>query len=134
MNIYVGNLSFDATDETLRQAFEAFGQVTSATVAKDKYSGQSRGFGFVEMPIGTQAQTAIKSLNGKELMGREIKVEQAHDSAAGEELGGERRVAVAGIVIKGFAWSASSRCSYPRRIHDGQESLRSKPPSPGNRS
>jgi len=88
MNIYVGTLSFDATDETLRQAFEAFGQVTSATVVKDKYSGQSRGFGFVEMPIESQAQTAIKSLNGKELMGREIKVEQAHDPAGRGRTGG----------------------------------------------
>ncbi len=85
---YVGNLSFEATDETLRQAFEAFGQVTSETVAKDKYSGQSRGFGFAKMPIESQAQTAIKSLNGKELMGREIKVEQAHDPAGRGKTGG----------------------------------------------
>ena len=63
MNIYVGNLSYDATDEMIRQAFESFGQVTSAKIIKDKYSGQSRGFGFVEMPAESQAQTAIKSLN-----------------------------------------------------------------------
>jgi RNA recognition motif-containing protein len=50
MNIYVGNLSYEATDISLREAFEAFGQVTTARVIKDKYSGQSRGFGFVEMP------------------------------------------------------------------------------------
>ncbi len=50
MNIYVGNLSNNATDETIRQAFESFGQATSAKIIKDKYSGQSRGFGFVEMP------------------------------------------------------------------------------------
>jgi len=106
MNIYVGNLSFAAADETLRQAFEAFGQVTSATVVKDKYSGQSRGFGFVEMPIETQAQTAIKSLNGKDLMGREIKVEQAHDSAGRGRTGGRTGVAVAGIVMNGCSWSA----------------------------
>jgi RNA recognition motif-containing protein len=77
MNIYVGNLSYDATDENLRQAFEAFGQVSSATMVKDKYSGRPRGFGFVEMPDQTEAQTAIKSLNGKELLGKEMRVSEA---------------------------------------------------------
>jgi len=78
MNIYVGNLSYDATDITIREAFESFGQVTSARVIKDKYNGQSRGFGFVEMPAQSQAQTAIKSLNGKELLGKQISVDEAH--------------------------------------------------------
>jgi RNA recognition motif-containing protein len=77
MNIYVGNLSYDATDVIIREAFESFGQVTSARVIKDKYSGQSRGFGFVEMPAESQAQTAIKSLNGKELMGKQMSVKEA---------------------------------------------------------
>jgi len=81
MKIYVGNLSFDTTDVTLRQAFEAFGQVTSANVIKDRNTGQSKGFAFVEMPVESQAQTAIKSLDGKEIMGRQIKVQQAHDPA-----------------------------------------------------
>ena len=80
MNIYVGNLSYDATDETIRQAFEAFGQVTSARIIKDKYTGQSRGFGFVEMGEQAQAQEAIKSLNGKELMGKQISVKEAYAS------------------------------------------------------
>src|SRR5512135_245197 len=77
MNIYVGNLSSDVTDESIREAFVSFGKVTSARVIKDKYTGQSRGFGFVEMGEQTQAQTAIKSLNGKELMGKEITVSEA---------------------------------------------------------
>jgi len=77
MKIYVGNLSYDATDETIKQAFESFGEVTSARVIKDKYTGQSRGFGFVEMPVQSQAQMAIKSLNGKELLGKEISVSEA---------------------------------------------------------
>jgi len=77
MNIYIGNLSYEATDITIREAFESFGEVTSARVIKDKYSGQSRGFGFVEMPAQSQAQTAIKSLNGKELLGKEISVSEA---------------------------------------------------------
>jgi RNA recognition motif-containing protein len=78
MNIYVGNLSFDVSEENLRQAFEAFGQVSSATIIKDKYSGQPRGFGFVEMPNRTEAQAAIENLNGKELLGRQINVNEAH--------------------------------------------------------
>ena len=78
MNIYVGNLSYDATDVTIREAFESFGLVTSARVIKDKYNGQSRGFGFVEMPTQSQAQTAIRSLNGKELLGKQISVDEAH--------------------------------------------------------
>ena len=81
MNIYVGNLSFDATDETIKQAFESFGQVTSARVIKDKYTGQSRGFGFVEMSVQSQAQTAIKSLNGRELLGKEMSVKEARPRA-----------------------------------------------------
>jgi RNA recognition motif-containing protein len=77
MNIYVGNLSFDASEENLRQAFEPFGQVSSITLIKDKYSGQSRGFGFVEMPDRAQAQTAIENLNGKEFLGRQLSVNEA---------------------------------------------------------
>ncbi len=77
MNIYVGNLSYDVTDETIKQTFESFGEVTSVRVIKDKYTGQSRGFGFVEMSIQAQAQTAIKSLNGKEILGKQISVNEA---------------------------------------------------------
>jgi RNA recognition motif-containing protein len=90
MNIYVGNLSYDATDETIRKAFESFGQVTSAKVIKDKYTGQSRGFGFVEMVEQTQAQTAIKSLNGKELLGKEISVSEARPRRDEGRTGGGR--------------------------------------------
>jgi RNA recognition motif-containing protein len=81
MNIYVGNLSNDATDVTIREAFESFGEVTSARVIKDKYTGQSRGFGFVEMPAQPQAQTAIQSLNGKELLGKQMNVNEARPRA-----------------------------------------------------
>ena len=77
MNIYVGNLSSDVSDENLREAFESFGQVTSARIIKDKYTGQSRGFGFVEMPAQSQSETAIKSLNGKELLGKQMSVKEA---------------------------------------------------------
>jgi RNA recognition motif-containing protein len=77
MNIYVGNVSFEATEEAIREAFESFGEVASARIIKDKYTGQSRGFAFVEMPGQSQAQTAIKSLNGKGLLGKEITVSEA---------------------------------------------------------
>lgn len=77
MNIYVGNLPFETTDEDLRKKFEEFGQVESARVIRDKYSGQSRGFGFVEMPTGTEAHAAINGLNGTELMGRTLTVNEA---------------------------------------------------------
>jgi RNA recognition motif-containing protein len=88
MNIYVGNLSYEATDETIREAFESFGQVTAARIIKDKYSGQARGFGFVEMPDQAQAQTAIKSLNGKELMGKQLSVNEARPSGDQRRTGG----------------------------------------------
>ena len=77
MNVYVGNLSPDVKDETIREAFESFGQVISARVIKDKYTGQSQCFGFVEMAMQSQAHTAIKSLNGKKLLGKEMSVKEA---------------------------------------------------------
>ena len=77
MNIYVGNLSFNVSEENLRQAFEAFGQVSSATIIKDKYSGQPRGFGFMEMPNRAEAQAAIENLNGKDLLGQQMNVSEA---------------------------------------------------------
>ena len=90
MNIYVGNLSRKVTEEDLREAFEAFGQVASATIIKDKFSGESRGFGFVEMPAKAEAQSAIKDLNGKELQGQELNVSEARPRPEGRR-GGERR-------------------------------------------
>jgi len=77
MNIYVGNLARETSEAELRQAFEAFGQVSSAAIIKDKFSGESRGFGFVEMPNGEEAKAAIAGLNGKELGGRALNVNEA---------------------------------------------------------
>jgi RNA recognition motif-containing protein len=88
VNIYVGNLSHDASDDDLRQAFEAFGQVTSATIIKDKFSGESRGFGFVEMPNKPEAQAALTGVNGQDLKGRALKVSEARPR---EERGGGDR-------------------------------------------
>ncbi len=77
MNIYVGNVSRETTEDDLRQAFEAFGQVESASVIKDRFTGESRGFGFVEMPSKDEAQAAITGMNGKDLMGRALNVNEA---------------------------------------------------------
>ena len=77
MNIYVGNMSFDMTDGDLRTAFEAYGSVDSANIIKDKYSGQSKGFGFIEMSDDKAAQAAIDGLNETELKGRKITVNKA---------------------------------------------------------
>ncbi len=77
MNIYVGNLSYQATQDDLRQAFESFGQVESTTIITDKFSGKSKGFGFVDMPSPDQARSAIEALNGKELRGRVLRVNEA---------------------------------------------------------
>jgi RNA recognition motif-containing protein len=87
MKIFVGNLSRDVTDEELRQAFESFGKVQSAEVVKDKFTGGSRGFGFVEMPTASEAQAAIEGMNGKELKGRAINV---NESRPREDRGGGR--------------------------------------------
>ena len=87
MKIFVGNLSRDVSDEDLLKAFEAFGKVETATVVKDKFSGEPRGFGFVEMPSGPEAQSAINGMNGKELKGRTVNVNEARPR---EERGGGR--------------------------------------------
>jgi RNA recognition motif-containing protein len=77
MNIYVGNLSDKVTEEDLQQAFEQFGKVESVAIIKDKYSGLSKGFGFVEMPSKAEGQSAIEGLNGKEKKGRTLNVNEA---------------------------------------------------------
>jgi RNA recognition motif-containing protein len=77
MNIYVGGLANQVTEDDLRKAFEAFGQVESANIIKDKFSGESRGFGFVQMPSKQDAQKAIEQMNQTDLMGRTITVNEA---------------------------------------------------------
>ena len=77
MNIYVGNLSSDASEADLRAAFEAHGKVDSCAIIKDKFSGESRGFAFVEMPTAAEAQAAIDGLNGTDLKGRNLNVNEA---------------------------------------------------------
>jgi RNA recognition motif-containing protein len=77
MNIYVGNLSYSLTEDDLRAAFSEFGEVSSVNIIMDRMSGQSKGFGFVEMPDNSEADEAIKALNESALNGRNIKVNQA---------------------------------------------------------
>ena len=91
MNIYVGNLSLDLTEGELEAEFKAFGGVTSVNIIKDKYSGQSRGFGFVEMPTKAEAEAAIAGLKGKTLKDRTPDVNEARprtDSRGGGSGGG----------------------------------------------
>jgi RNA recognition motif-containing protein len=77
MNIYVGNLAYSVTEEELREAFGAYGEITSCSLISDKFTGQSKGFGFVEMANNSEADAAIKALNETALKGRNIKVNQA---------------------------------------------------------
>ena len=83
--LYIGNLSFDMSDEDLNEAFSEFGEIVSATVVKDRVSGRSRGFGFVEFAEEESAQSAKEAMNGKELKGRSLKV----DSAREQKFGGD---------------------------------------------
>ena len=81
MNIYIGNMSFDTTEDQLRQAFEGFGEVSTVNVIKDKYSGDPRGFAFVEMSSKEEAMAAISGLNGQDLNGRALNVNEAKPRA-----------------------------------------------------
>ena len=82
MNIYVGNLSYKLNEEDLKKVFEQFGEITSVKIIKDKYSGRSKGFAFVEMADDAQAKDAIDKLNGNELEGRKMVVNEARPKSS----------------------------------------------------
>ena len=103
MNIYVGNLSRQATEDEVKEAFQAFGQVASVAVIMDRDTRESRGFGFVEMPSREEAQAAISGLNGTELLGRALTVNEARPRPEGGEGGGRRG---------GGGWSGGGRRSW----------------------
>jgi len=91
MNIFVGNLAEEVSEDDLREVFEAFGQVESVNILKDRFSGKSKGFGFVKMPSKEEAETAIKENNEKDLKGKAIKVDEAHPRpVGGGRRGGDR--------------------------------------------
>ncbi len=90
MNIYVGNLPYHVTEEVLRQAFEAFGQVRSVRIIKDKHTGQSLGFCFVEMPDRAEGDKAIRGLSGKEFLGRQMDIKEAFSPTLHEGTGRHR--------------------------------------------
>jgi RNA recognition motif-containing protein len=95
VNIYVGNISRELSEEDLREAFASYGQVSSVNIIKDKFTGEYRGFAFVEMPVKEEAEAAIGGLNGRDLKGRAINVNEARpksdDRRGGHGRGGSRR-------------------------------------------
>lgn len=88
MNIYVGNLPFTFTDQDVREAFEAFGEVRAVRLISDRETGRPRGFGFVEMPSDDEANSAIQAMNGKVIGGRPLKVNEARPKDEGGRPGG----------------------------------------------
>jgi RNA recognition motif-containing protein len=91
MNIFVGNLPFEVTEDELKQIFEVHGKVTSVSILKDKFTGKPRGFGFVEMADKASAEIAISALNGKDLKGRNMTVNEARPKTEGHSKDGGRR-------------------------------------------
>lgn len=91
MKIYVGNLASETSDDDLRREFEAFGKVETATIVRDRYSGQPRGFAFIEMPAKAEGEAAIAGLKGKMLNGRTLDISEAHPRPAGGRGGGPHR-------------------------------------------
>ena len=87
MNIYVGNISSQLTEEELKEAFVVYGEISSVRIIKDKFTGQPRGFGFVEMPNKAEAEAAIAGLNGKEFKGKELTVNEARPKVEGMSRG-----------------------------------------------
>lgn len=91
MNLYVGNLPYRISEDQLKAAFEEYGQVSSCTIIKDKVTGQSKGFGFLEMPERSEAEVAVNQLNGRDLMGRKINVNEARPRESRDGGMGEHR-------------------------------------------
>ena len=88
MRIYIGNFTFESTEQRIRELFEPFGSVEEVTIVQDRYSGRSKGFGFVEMPTADEAQAAIEGLNGNEIDGRTITVNEARPRTERSSFGG----------------------------------------------
>ena len=119
VRIYIGNISREVTDDDLREAFAAFGQVESATVLKDKFTGESRGFGFVEMLSGSEAKAAINGMNGKDLKGRTLNVNEARPREDNRGGGGGGGFGGGGFGGGGGGFGGGGRSSGPRRPSGG---------------
>jgi len=106
MNLYVGNLSYRLTEDELREAFEEFGSVSSCTIIKNKLTGESKGFGFLEMPERSEAEAAISQLNGRDLKGRRLNVNEARprESGAGPDRHAGRETHDSGGGPGGRSW------------------------------
>lgn len=89
--LYVGNLSFQTNDDSLRHAFSVFGEITSCNVVMDRYTGSSKGFGFIEMAHEHEAAAAISGMNGQTVDGRQIRVSEANDKPRGDRPSGGNR-------------------------------------------
>ncbi len=90
MNFYITNLAYGTTENTLRGLFEPFGEIENVKIVKDRFSGRSKGFGFVEMPDNSDADKAIKALNGKMLEGKMIKIQQAEPESKKKKKSGKK--------------------------------------------
>ena len=118
MKLYVGGLPFSTTDEELKELFAAHGTVTSASVITDKFSGRSRGFGFVEMENDAEGQAAIQALNGTQFGGRTVTVSEARPMREKSDFGGGSR----GGSSRGFGGGGGGRGQGPRRDFGSRDS------------
>ena len=109
MNLYVGNLSFKTTDASLKDAFQAHGQIESARVVMDRDTGSSKGFGFVEMPNREEAMAAVSALNGTDLEGRSINVNEARPKPEGGGRPSSERRSRGGDSSGGFSGGGNRR-------------------------
>ena len=91
MNFYIGNLAFSVTEDDLKDLFSEFGEVSSVKIVTDRFSGQPKGFGFLEMPDNSEADKAIKALNGRALKGRNIKITQVESRSKRDKRDKQRR-------------------------------------------
>jgi RNA recognition motif-containing protein len=101
MNIYVGNLSHSSTEQGLKELFEQYGSVTTVKIIKDKFTGSSRGFAFVEMPVTDEAKQAIESVNGVEFDGRTLRVNESRPMEARQDSRGPRPQRPGGFAPRG---------------------------------
>ena len=123
MNLYVGNLSWTMTEDDLRNLFEQYGTVTSIKIVKDRETGRSKGFGFVEMENDTEAQNALSSLYDKEILGRKIVINEAQERPAKPGGGGgykKRNFGGGGGYNKGGGGGYRDRGGYNKRDYDNE--------------